>query len=403
MRTNVYLLIFLLSVSCSNLNTSRNLTSTETCRSLITSFQAGHLSPLQKARMINNQEGLIKGSFAEIGAGQEIAGTFFRAKRASETIVKTISAYGKEESNRLYGSGQRFVSKERLMSMLEIEFNSLKELSGDFNQQTKLFSVANTVTTNKNGTGHGWIGIRYQKIAGEDPVDLIVHINFSKTTILTQHKDLGKVGVNIIHSAMLGVDQSPAQIVKELTEGIKLKSLDIDFVEINSQSQLTMNNSITLLSNKQTSNALLDSENSYIPKDFFYKKSILIDSSNGLPNSTSELDKISVRKFSFDEISNQGSLSNKQIQDKVKTMESDGTLVWITNSESLLDSLKFVDQGYGSEISMKLSTNELSSLSSSEIKSFITKIKSFNNKFLFEIVGTQDLLSPETKRLIERL
>jgi len=48
------------------------------------------------------------GSFAEIGAGQEVARWFLLVGGASGTVAKTISAYDKEVSDDLYGSGSRY-------------------------------------------------------------------------------------------------------------------------------------------------------------------------------------------------------------------------------------------------------------------------------------------------------
>jgi len=59
------------------------------------------------------------GSFAEIGAGQEVARWFLLVGASSGTVAKSISAYDKEVSDDLYGSGSRYVSKQRLEAMLE--------------------------------------------------------------------------------------------------------------------------------------------------------------------------------------------------------------------------------------------------------------------------------------------
>jgi hypothetical protein len=71
------------------------------------------------------------GSFAEIGAGQEIARWFLVAGGASGTIAKTISAYDKEVSDELYGSGSRYVSKQRLEAMLDKEWADLQTQLGN--------------------------------------------------------------------------------------------------------------------------------------------------------------------------------------------------------------------------------------------------------------------------------
>ena len=60
------------------------------------------------------------GSFAEIGAGQEVARWFLVVGGASGTVAKTISAYDKEVSDDLYSSGSRQVSKSGSRWVLDI-------------------------------------------------------------------------------------------------------------------------------------------------------------------------------------------------------------------------------------------------------------------------------------------
>ncbi len=64
--------------------------------------QSSPLSHHRKALNIN-LDPTIYGSFAEIGAGQEVARTFFQAGAASGTIAKTISAYDMSFSDNIYG------------------------------------------------------------------------------------------------------------------------------------------------------------------------------------------------------------------------------------------------------------------------------------------------------------
>ena len=72
-----------------------------------------------------NLDASVFGSFAEIGAGQEVARWFFVVGGASATVAKTISAYDKEVSDDLYGAGTRYVSKQRLEAMLDAEWTQL--------------------------------------------------------------------------------------------------------------------------------------------------------------------------------------------------------------------------------------------------------------------------------------
>src|SRR5262249_2806878 len=67
------------------------------------------------------------GTFAEIGAGQEVARWFFRVGGAAGTIAETVSAYDKQVSDARYGSCKRYVSRERLRAMLDHEYGRLRE------------------------------------------------------------------------------------------------------------------------------------------------------------------------------------------------------------------------------------------------------------------------------------
>ncbi|RRN76610.1 nicotinamide mononucleotide adenylyltransferase, partial [Pseudoxanthomonas sp. SGD-10] len=84
------------------------------------------LDTRRKALTINLDE-KIYGTFAEIGAGQEVARNFFTAGAASGTIAKTMSAYDMTFSNEIYGHEEsgRYVSKSRLVKMLDYEFSLL--------------------------------------------------------------------------------------------------------------------------------------------------------------------------------------------------------------------------------------------------------------------------------------
>src|SRR5208282_4079145 len=80
----------------------------------------------QKALQIN-LDAKKYGTFAEIGAGQEVARWFFHVGKASGTVAKTISAYDMAVSDAIYGKADRYVSRKRLQSMLDYEFKLLLE------------------------------------------------------------------------------------------------------------------------------------------------------------------------------------------------------------------------------------------------------------------------------------
>src|SRR5271170_673361 len=87
------------------------------------------------------------GSFAEIGAGQEVARWFLMVGGASGTVAKTISAYDKEVSDDLYGAGTRYVSKPRLEAMLDKEWAELlTQLHVSRGASTKFFAFVDTIS-----------------------------------------------------------------------------------------------------------------------------------------------------------------------------------------------------------------------------------------------------------------
>src|SRR5690349_19132610 len=120
----------------------------------------------------------IYGTFAEIGAGQEVARNFFTAGAASGTVAKTISAYDMTFSDVIYGAetSGRYVSESRLLKMLGYEFSLLTErLNGEKYEDRTFFAFADTVTTlnyNKSNDPHGWIGISFQAEPGGEPNEI---------------------------------------------------------------------------------------------------------------------------------------------------------------------------------------------------------------------------------------
>src|SRR6202000_3312250 len=121
----------------------------------------------QKALAIN-LDPQIYGSFAEIGAGQDVAANFFKAGASSGTIAKTMSAYDMTFSDAIYGAqkGRRYVSEARLIAMLEKEYGLLIErLAEKRGDKTTFFAFSDTMSAlnyHKTNEGHGWMGGRFQ-------------------------------------------------------------------------------------------------------------------------------------------------------------------------------------------------------------------------------------------------
>ncbi|CAE7355950.1 UBA2 [Symbiodinium sp. CCMP2592] len=82
-------------------------------------------SSFDKALQVN-LDNSIYGSFAEIGAGQEVSRTFLTAGAAAGTVARSLSAYDMQISDVTYGKAARYVTKERLGQMLQTEYDTLE-------------------------------------------------------------------------------------------------------------------------------------------------------------------------------------------------------------------------------------------------------------------------------------
>src|SRR6266851_3289301 len=187
----------------------------------------------QKALLVNLNS-MPYGSFAEIGAGQEVARWFFRVGGAAGTVAKTISAYDMAVSDALYGSGGRYVSRERLEAMLEHEFaeviGSLGAKRGDTNA---FFAFANTVAARSHrnpDNGHGWVGIRFQTRPHDEPSEIIVHVHLMDKTAVDEQEALGILGVNLIHGAV-HEHADPSVLIGSLMDGLSRDRVEIDMIK----------------------------------------------------------------------------------------------------------------------------------------------------------------------------
>src|SRR6201981_2548663 len=180
-----------------------------------------------------NLEASTFGSFAEIGAGQEVARWFLIVGGASGTVAKTISAYDKEVSDDLYGSGARYVSMQRLEVMLENEWSQLlTQLEKSRGSQTRFFSFVDTVSArNYAGTNdpHGWIGLRFQLQPGGPPNDILLHVNMRDSSNVLQQEAIGILGVNLIYAAFYQL-VTKESFFAGLAEDVK-ERIEIDFVD----------------------------------------------------------------------------------------------------------------------------------------------------------------------------
>ena len=179
------------------------------------------LTSHQKALRINLDTN-IYGTFAEIGAGQEVVRHFFRAGGASGTIAKTMSAYDKDVSDAIYGKEPhgRYVCESRLRRMIEHEYDLLEQrLERNNYADRKYFSFADTVATinfSKTIQGHGWMGIRFQSTPDKGPNDIVIHIRLHDQDAPLQQETIGIVGTNLLYGSFFYYN-NPRELLNHYT------------------------------------------------------------------------------------------------------------------------------------------------------------------------------------------
>lgn len=191
------------------------------------------LSTHQKALKIN-LDPLRYGTFAEIGAGQEVARWFFHVGAAAGTISKTVSAYDMIVSDAIYGRCKRYVSRERLTRMLDYEHALNRErLRPSRGETTAFFTFADTVSArNYHGTNecHGWMGVKFQSCPQDEDNQIVIHVRMLDQENSLQQEALGIVGVNLLYGAFF-LHHTPQQLLESLLDNLTTSRIEIDMIE----------------------------------------------------------------------------------------------------------------------------------------------------------------------------
>jgi hypothetical protein len=241
------------------------------------------LTTNRKALTINLEDKQY-GTFAEIGAGQEVARHFFQAGGASGTIAKTISAYDMTFSDAIYGKTPRYVSCERLALMLNHEYNLLIErLAAQRGDRTTFFVFADTVATrNFKGTNeaHGWMGIRFQTEPKGEPSEIVLHVRMWDKESVQQQQALGVVGLNLIYGAFHFRNDLP-KFIQSLADNIGADRIEIDMLTFSGPAFHNVDNRLMSLQLVQhgLTNAVMFGPGGAVlqPSEVLHKKAILVE------------------------------------------------------------------------------------------------------------------------------
>lgn len=323
------------------------------------------LGQRQKALEINLNPN-IYGTFAEIGAGQEVARHFFRAGGAAGTIAKSISAYDMTMSDAIYGkeSSGRYVCEDRLQKMLDTEFNILIErLSDSRHKETTFFAFADTVAAKSyKGTGenHGWIGIKFQHKPRSKPSQVIIHISMLDAENIQQQEAIGLLGVNLVYAVYHDVSDRE-NFIRGLMDGLTTSRLKIDMIRVSGEAFKDVDSRLLcleLVKMKLCEAVIFDVDGEVLQaSDVLYKKNVLVVRGGYRPPTNLSLDMLEcgLRKFKaslvpeekeniivIPEISmslllDRGKVDNEDFLARVDLLSALGQRVLISNSESYSD------------------------------------------------------------------
>jgi hypothetical protein len=223
------------------------------------------------------------GTFAEIGAGQEVARRFFRVGGASGTIAKTMSAYDMTFSDAIYGPAERYVSRARLQTMLDHEYALLIErLDKKFGAEKTFFVFADTVAARsfkERRESHGWLGVRFQSEPRGEPSQIIIHVRLLDETNVEQQEALGVIGVNLLHAAFYC--RQPEKLIASLSENLNSGRLEVDMIKFSGPLFERVDNrlmSLQLVSQGLTDAVMFKADGETVqPAEVFYKKAILVE------------------------------------------------------------------------------------------------------------------------------
>ena len=216
------------------------------------------LSTHDKALQINIDAGRY-GTFAEIGAGQEVARWFFH------------------------------VSRQRLQAMLDHEWSLLLErLDSSRGAKTRFFVFADTVAArswSRTDEGLGWLGIRFQTESHGRPSQIIIHARMWDLENARQQEALGMLGVNLIH---------PETLIGSLMDGLTRDRMEVDMIKFSGQRFEAMDNrvlSLQLVQQRLTNAALFAPDGEVVePAELLHGMPVLIERGSFRPITRVTLD-----------------------------------------------------------------------------------------------------------------
>lgn len=373
------------------------------------------IHPTNSKALKTNLDATIYGTIAEIGAGQEVARNFFKVGAASGTIAKAMSAYDMAFSDAIYGTEEnnRYVSQSRVKKMLDHEFTLLKErLQGEKYEGRRLFAFANTITTlnfARTNDPHGWIGIRYQLEEDAEPNEIILHVRIYDNNTILQQRVIGELGVNLIFGAYEYAND-PETVVISLKDYLSTNHLEIDMIKFEGPNHKEVDNrllSLLLVKIGFTDATIFGPDNEvYQPKDFLYKKDVLmvrgrfrpftIVNQDILKNGLEKFNKeegsdpeklVVMSEMNLNSLYNDEKLSRRDFLDRADILCGLGSYVMVSNLREHADLAAYLKRCRVNKIRMPIGVMNLIYIYGLDGKEDVSKhvLKSFGELFSYDV------------------
>src|SRR5437016_99701 len=296
----------------------------------------------QKALQVNLDPGKY-GTFAEIGAGQEVARWFFRVGGASGTIAKTISAYDMMVSDAIYGPCERYVSRQRLQSMLDHEYALLLErLDAKRGDTTRFFVFANTVAARsftRHDEPHGWMGVRFQTEPRSEASQIIIHVRMLDKENLQEQEALGIIGVNLIYAACC-YSSDPETVIASLMDNLSRDRIEVDMIKLAGPAFKNVDNrlmSLQLVTLGLTDSAMFTADGEVVQAaEVLYKKPIIVERGSFRPVTKVTIDMLNCAQAQF--------VQEPRVQGEEIVVLMEMTLRNLTGDGGVIDHKDFLDR-----------------------------------------------------------
>src|SRR5205814_2648992 len=136
-------------------------------------------------------------------------------------------------SDAIYGPSDRYVSRVRLNTMLDHEYDLLLErLEKKLGNERTFFVFADTVAARsfkEHNESHGWLGVRFQSAPRGEPSQIIIHVRMLDELNVDQQEALGVVGVNLLYGAFY--HSEPERLISSLQENLALGKIQVDLIK----------------------------------------------------------------------------------------------------------------------------------------------------------------------------